>query len=89
MIVEESEFIYYLNDYHGTIGNFLTYLEAKVMREQADKITKISIYTMLKQFTGVSIPKLEQFFGIAQKEDNTTLEEAKEQFVSAGISIEG
>lgn len=58
------------------------------MREQAEKVSKIAIYTMLKQFTGVSIPKLEQFFGIGQEEDKTTLAEAKEQFTNAGFSIE-
>lgn len=89
MIVEESEFVYYLNDYHGTIGNFLPYLEAKIMREQSEKISKIALYTILKQFTGVSIPKLEQFYGIAEEQDDTTFEQAKEQFTSSGITIEG
>lgn len=85
MIVEKSEFIYILNDYHGTVKNFPFYFKEAFYRLQKERAITISAYTILKQYTGVSIPKLERFLKIDQvEEEEKTVEQIKDEFVASG-----
>ena len=88
MIVKKREFIFILNDYHGNIRNFLSYFEQVYYDMQSKRIFIVAGYTILKQFTGISIPKLEEFMGITEDEVSITMEEAKQQFVDNGFIIE-
>lgn len=90
MIVEESEFIYILNDYHGTARNFPHFFKEAYYRLQKERAVTISAYLILKQFTGVSIPKLESFLGIAEEEEvgsSATVEEIKAAMVNTGAFV--
>ena len=85
MIVEKSEFVFILNDYHGTARNFPHYFREAYYRMQKERAVTISAYTILKQYTGVSIPKLEEFLKIEEQEEPVpTVEEFKSDLVSSG-----
>lgn len=88
MIVDENEFIYILNDYHGTVRNFPFYFKEAYYRLQKERAVTISAYTILKQYTGVSIPKLEAFLNIdggGEEEKPKTVEEIKTQIEAGGV----
>ena len=91
MIVEESEFIYILNGYHGNARNFAAYFKEAYYRLQKERAVTISAYMMLKNFTGVTIPKLEEFLKINEDDgEQVTVEDIKEEITSGGgIVIEG
>ena len=88
MIIEESEFIYLLNDYHGTIRNFPYYFKEAYYRLEKDRIVTVSAYLLLKNFTGISIPKLERFLKIGEKEAPAkSVAEVKQELVASGAYI--
>lgn len=88
MIVEKSEFIYLLNDYHGTIANFPHYFKEVYYRLQKERAMTASAYIMLKQYTGISIPKLEEFLKIAEpKPPKKSVSEVKQELVASGAFI--
>lgn len=90
MIVEESEFVYILNGYHGVARNFPHYFKEAYYRLQKERAVTISGYLILKQFTGVSIPKLEEFLGLDDSGDGgetPTVEDIKSAMVSSGAFV--
>lgn len=89
MIVEESEFIYILNDYHGTARNFPHYFKEAYYRLQKERAVTTSAYLIVKQATGVSIPKLEEFLGLTEKEEGDTpkVEDIKSAMVNSGAFV--
>ena len=90
MIVGESEFIYILNDYHGTARNFPHYFKEAYYRLQKERAVTTSAYLIVKQATGVSIPKLEEFLGLTEKEEKgetPTVEDIKAAMVNTGAFV--
>lgn len=55
---------------------------------QKERIVTISLYSILKNFSGVSIPKLEEFLGIATADNNATVDDIKQMFVDKGVVIQ-
>lgn len=85
MIVEKSEFVYLLNGYHGTVRNLPAYFKEAYYRLQKERAVTASAYMIVKRYTGVAIPKLEEFLKLNEREAPAkSVEEIKADLVSGG-----
>lgn len=68
--------------------NFPSYFKEAYYRLEKERAITISGYVMLKQFTGVSIPKLEAFLKMnGEEEEAKSVEEIKREFVESGAFV--